>query len=140
MPDTAGLDRDVAVPRSSAAEWVATPLAEKRRLLAAGLAVEGGDRASHRLLPSPENSHDRRVRRGGCQAEGERVAAPMAPGGRGCQSWHGRDDLVAGRDRDHKSLGLIWRRTRVRGPADGWCHDTPTSVVAADVMQQCRAR
>jgi len=33
MPDSAAVDRDVAVLRSSAAEWVTTPLAEKRGLL-----------------------------------------------------------------------------------------------------------
>jgi hypothetical protein len=35
MPDRAALDREVAVLRSAAKEWVATPLAEKRRLLEA---------------------------------------------------------------------------------------------------------
>jgi Aldehyde dehydrogenase family len=33
MPDAAALDRDVAVLHSAAGQWVATPLAEKRRLL-----------------------------------------------------------------------------------------------------------
>jgi aldehyde dehydrogenase (NAD(P)+) len=35
MPDTAALDRDIAVLHSSARRWVTTPLSEKRRLLEA---------------------------------------------------------------------------------------------------------